>query len=65
MFFPDYHFKILYILLDVATPPGDPTLARQYCKRFHLNCVDLAVAMWNIDHGPVQPNIADDRVRLS
>uniref|UniRef100_A0A1X7TIM9 ELYS beta-propeller domain-containing protein n=1 Tax=Amphimedon queenslandica TaxID=400682 RepID=A0A1X7TIM9_AMPQE len=53
---------ILYILLDVATPPGDATLARQYCKSFHLDCIDLAVMIWNIDHGTVPPNITDRRL---
>ena len=65
MFFPDCHFKILYILLDVATPPGDPTLAQQYCDRFHIDCIELAVAVWNIDHGNVPPTISDNRVSTS
>jgi hypothetical protein len=41
---------LLYMLLDISTPPGDTTLAESYSKYFNLDVLHLAVDIWHIDH---------------
>ena len=47
----------------MASPPGDTTLARKYSDDFSIDCFDLALMVWNIDHNDVPPIITDNRVR--